>query len=185
MLTWYPPEMTMPLLAVAGLAVLRLSRGRSIWLRNLGGFLLWILILHLLFIPNIGLRLRSGYTSNVAETGASAQLPELLPRPLPATPDQAFAAAVQAAERLKHFDIVASDPAALRLTLTVGVPAWGWWPRWPLFSDDMTVQVVMVRGGSQLHIRSASRGGRPDLGENRRHIAQFLQAVEGTIDDRR
>ncbi len=46
------------------------------------------------------------------------------------------------------------------------------------FKDDMELQITESDGGSFIHIRSASRVGESDLGENRRRVNQFLSRFE-------
>lgn len=47
-----------------------------------------------------------------------------------------------------------------------------------LFTDDLTVTLRAAPGGCLLDVHSASRVGRGDFGENRRHILQLLAALE-------
>lgn len=53
-----------------------------------------------------------------------------------------------------------------------------------IFTDDL---IVTVKQHEYSHVtvavRSASRIGRYDFGENRRHIAQFLRALDRTVDN--
>ena len=48
------------------------------------------------------------------------------------------------------------------------------------FTDDLTVSLSAENGQTRVDIRSQSRVGRGDLGENRRHIAQLLQKLDAT-----
>ena len=51
------------------------------------------------------------------------------------------------------------------------------------FSDDLAAAVEPHEAGAVLHVRSASRTGRGDLGVNRRRVRAFLQAVEEDLGD--
>lgn len=46
-----------------------------------------------------------------------------------------------------------------------------------LFTDDLDLRVAPHEGGAVLHVRSASRIGRRDLGTNRRRVRDLLDAV--------
>ena len=46
------------------------------------------------------------------------------------------------------------------------------------FKDDVALAVTPRAGGSALHIRSASRVGRSDLGVNARRVGRFFQKLD-------
>ena len=46
------------------------------------------------------------------------------------------------------------------------------------FTDDLTVTLIAEGGDTRVDVRSASRVGRSDLGENRRHVYQLLHALD-------
>ena len=51
-----------------------------------------------------------------------------------------------------------------------------------LFTDDLTVHIdTDDKGKTRVNVESKSRVGRGDFGENRRHIAQFLRALDQTL----
>ena len=47
-----------------------------------------------------------------------------------------------------------------------------------LFRDDFALAVTAEESGAALHVRSASRIGRHDLGVNRRRVARFFRALD-------
>lgn len=47
-----------------------------------------------------------------------------------------------------------------------------------VFTDDLIVEVRAENGKTRVDVRSQSRVGQADLGENRRHIRQFLQHLD-------
>jgi hypothetical protein len=49
------------------------------------------------------------------------------------------------------------------------------------FSDDFVVTLRGDGNASTVDVRSASRVGKGDLGENRRHIIQFLDALDAAL----
>lgn len=66
-----------------------------------------------------------------------------------------------------------NDPA--RRTLDVEVPVL-------FFTDDLVVQLEELDAGrTRVDVESRSRVGRGDFGENRRHIVQFLRALDAAM----
>ena len=51
------------------------------------------------------------------------------------------------------------------------------------FKDDLVASVEPHAGGAVLHVRSASRTGRGDLGVNRRRVRAFFEEVEKDLGD--
>ena len=51
-----------------------------------------------------------------------------------------------------------------------------------LFKDDVAVAVEPAGDGAVLHIRSASRVGRHDLGVNARRVRKFMDALHARLD---
>jgi uncharacterized protein (DUF1499 family) len=47
-----------------------------------------------------------------------------------------------------------------------------------VFTDDLEVKAVAEGGDTLVNIRSNSRVGKSDLGENRRHVRQLLRALD-------
>lgn len=50
-----------------------------------------------------------------------------------------------------------------------------------IFTDDLVVSLKEGHAGVTLDVRSASRVGRNDLGENRRHILQLLSLLDAKL----
>ena len=46
------------------------------------------------------------------------------------------------------------------------------------FTDDLEVKIKQTDGGVTVDVRSNSRVGKSDFGENRRHVAQLLEALD-------
>ena len=49
------------------------------------------------------------------------------------------------------------------------------------FTDDLTIRVDENAGQTRVNVASKSRVGQGDFGENRRHIAQFLRALDEAL----
>lgn len=52
-----------------------------------------------------------------------------------------------------------------------------------VFTDDLTVTLSKENAGAstRVEVRSASRVGKSDFGENRRHVVQFLTALDARL----
>jgi uncharacterized protein (DUF1499 family) len=53
-----------------------------------------------------------------------------------------------------------------------------WTSRVFRFRDDVVVEVSPENGGSRVRVRSASRVGRHDFGQNARHVRELLAELE-------
>ena len=99
-------------------------------------------------------------------------------RAFPADADRLFEAAERAVREAAGLTTgrvqdVRPDPMARRFDARFSVLG---------FVDDFAVAVEPHAGGAALHVRSASRTGRGDLGVNRRRVRAFLQAVEKDLE---
>jgi uncharacterized protein (DUF1499 family) len=112
------------------------------------------------------------FTQNDVTTGESAAYPELQPRAFPgADPDHVYQALRTAAASVPRWRVVREDPAARELHVEVTTAFFN-------FVDDLTARVESGADGPRVLIRSHSRVGRGDLGENARHIAALLQRLD-------
>ena len=50
------------------------------------------------------------------------------------------------------------------------------------FTDDLTVHMDTEHGKTRVNVESKSRVGQGDFGENRRHVAQFLRALDEKLN---
>ncbi len=107
-------------------------------------------------------------------TGENAAYPKLRARVYYADAAQAMAAAEQALRRLPRWKLVARDAENDALEAEVRTPIGP-------FTDDVTVYFFPLgHGQTRVTIRSRSRRGRGDLGQNAAHI----RALQGAMDDR-
>jgi uncharacterized protein (DUF1499 family) len=53
---------------------------------------------------------------------------------------------------------------------------------WYGFTDDVVVRVVQTPEGTRVDVRSKSRVGRSDLGQNARRVRMFLAKLRATVD---
>ncbi len=100
-----------------------------------------------------------------------AGYPGIVPVILNISPTQALERAATVAHQL-GWTIVALDTVAGRMESSDRTTWFG-------FTDDQVVRVRPAPGGSRVDIRSLSRVGGSDVGENARRIRAFLAAIKG------
>lgn len=118
---------------------------------------------------------RALFLVNDVTTGESAAYPHLLSRVYYAEPDAALEAARQAVRGLErwHVVLVDSDNDALEAEAETLVGG---------FVDDVTVYAVALgHGQTRVIIRSRSRVGRGDLGQNAQHIRELQGAMDARL----
>ncbi len=108
---------------------------------------------------------------NEVETGATPEYPELQPHYYSTEPARIHEEAKAAVEELQRWEVVDADPASLRVdaerTTRLG------------FVDDITIRAEPVTEFvSRVHVRSASRVGQADLGQNARNINEFFDELQ-------
>ena len=109
------------------------------------------------YTPAVALQQRAGY-------------PDLGPLEVPADAADVLEKAEALAEAME-WEIVAVDAAAGRLEATAT-------SRWFRFKDDIVVRLTTTGAGTRIDVRSVSRVGRSDVGQNAARIKEFLTALE-------
>ena len=113
---------------------------------------------------------------NDVTTGESHAYPGLISRVYYADGPQAAAAAVQALSRLPRWKLVQHDAENDVLEAEVRT-------RVGPFTDDVTVYFFPLgRGQTRVTIRSRSRLGRGDLGQNAHHIRELQAAMDARLN---
>lgn len=110
------------------------------------------------------------------ETGRTPEYPDLQPLTVALPPTRVFEAALTVARTLPHWTVVKADPAAGLIEAEARMPLWR-------FVDDVTIRVVPREGGTRVSVRSASRVGRGDLGQNARNIRAFLGGLRRALGE--
>jgi len=95
--------------------------------------------------------------------------PDLGPLTLKTPPQQAFDHALTAARGM-GWEIVAAEPGEGRIEATATTFWFG-------FKDDVVVRVTPAAEGSRVDVRSVSRVGRGDVGENAKRIRAYLAHI--------
>lgn len=115
--------------------------------------------------------LRACPVINVVETGKTPEYPELVPRVYRAEAARVFDAVLHAVHRLPRWTLVAYQPETgdVRAEATT---------RLFKFVDDVMIRVVPRGESVAVEVRSASRVGRGDFGQNARNIRAFLDELD-------
>jgi uncharacterized protein (DUF1499 family) len=112
--------------------------------------------------------LAQGNGSNIAATSDAARDPRLRTRVFALPPGEVRGRIVSAVLSLPRWHIADSSGAVLWVTRTTRIFR---------FVDDLYILVEARPTGSAVLVRSASRVGRNDFGQNRRNIAELWAAI--------
>lgn len=133
------------------------------------GFLVGVLLL-----GGIGagvLALRSWPMINIVETGRTPEYPDIQPRTYQKSKAEVFDAALHVVNRLPRWSLVGYDENQGEIQAESRTALWR-------FVDDVRVRVRSGEGGTVVDVRSASRVGRGDFGQNARRIRGFLAELD-------
>src|SRR5262249_607212 len=113
----------------------------------------------------------SDYDPKTAPLQAAAY-PDIKPVVLDRSPADAFERALDAA-RAMGWEVAAADKAAGRIEATAITP-------WFRFRDDVVIRVSEAGGGkSRIDVRSVSRIGGGDLGQNAQRVRAYVARLTG------
>jgi hypothetical protein len=107
-----------------------------------------------------------------AETGATPEYPDLKVRDYMAAEDKVARAARATVERLPFWQLTAQGkgPGGSEVQAVAGT-------RW-LQKSDVTIRVRREGGRTRVHVKSKSRSGPTDFGQNARNIQLFLRELD-------
>jgi uncharacterized protein (DUF1499 family) len=94
------------------------------------------------------------------------------PLDLPLPPAEALARVEAAVRSLTRWRVESTDAAAGTVTATRRTRIFR-------FTDDVTVRLEPTPAGTRVHVRSQSRVGKSDLGQNRRNVRELFAALTG------
>ena len=116
-----------------------------------------------------------GFSHNVAETAVDHPDPELRPRTYAASPEEVFAAVQWVAEHGTRWALANADSEAGTLHAEHTTRVFR-------FVDDVHITIVETSPGSvTVQIRSASRVGKGDLGQNNFNIQDFYRRLDARL----
>jgi uncharacterized protein (DUF1499 family) len=143
-----------------------------------------LIILAVLLVPVICLLVvaRVFYPDNVAETSPDGGPKHLVTRYYRSDPDTAERVVRETIPTLStwggNWKLV--DPGTRegnQIVIKAEVPV-------VVFTDDLAVTISYAGETARVNIRSASRVGKSDFGENRRHVAKLLDALDKRLASR-
>src|SRR5574341_2281021 len=111
---------------------------------------------------------------NVVETGKTPEYPDILPRRYEASVEPVFDAALHAVNRLPRWSLVSYRPETGEIHAEART-------RLFRFVDDVHISVVSENGATVVRVRSASRVGRGDFGQNARNIRALLDEIDEQV----
>lgn len=132
------------------------------------------LLVGVLLLGGIGagvVALRAWPLINVVETGRTPEYPDIQPRTYHKPTAEVFDAALHVISRLPRWTLVGYDEKQGDIQAESQTALWR-------FVDDVRVRVVNREGGTMVEVRSASRVGRGDFGQNARRIRGFLKELD-------
>jgi len=98
--------------------------------------------------------------------------PDIKPLYLDVSKEEAFNRALAAAKKMSWWKIQATDSSSGHIEATSTIPWFG-------FKDDIVVRVTAdnTSGKSRIDVRSVSRLGKSDIGENARRIHKYMDEI--------
>jgi uncharacterized protein (DUF1499 family) len=99
--------------------------------------------------------------------------PDLQPWLTRASPGEVFAATKKVVDKM-GMELVAANEGDLHVEATATTLLYG-------YKDDMVVRIVETADGSRVDVRSKSRVGRSDLGQNAKRIRRFLALLKDEL----
>lgn len=108
---------------------------------------------------------------NVVETGRTLEYPDISPHVYRATAAHVFDAALHVVNRLPRWSLVtyAEEQGEIRAEARTLVLR---------FVDDVLIRIAEQAQTTTVHVRSASRVGRGDFGQNARNIRIFFDELD-------
>jgi uncharacterized protein (DUF1499 family) len=114
---------------------------------------------------------------NEVETGATPEYPNLQPHYYTAAPRKILTEAEASIESMPRWNVISVEPANRTLEATHATRIFG-------FIDDVTVWAEPVtQGVTRVRVRSASRLGSMDFGQNARNVREFLASLDRRLAD--
>ena len=111
---------------------------------------------------------------NAVETGRTPEYADLRPQRYLATKACVFDAAMHTVNRLPRWQMVGYREDAGEIRAEVRTRLWR-------FVDDVTIRVTADNAQTLVSVKSASRVGRGDFGQNARNIRTFLGELNGRL----
>jgi uncharacterized protein (DUF1499 family) len=111
---------------------------------------------------------------NIVETGRTPEYPDIQPRTYQKSTAEVFDAALHVVNRMPRWTLVVYDEKQGDIQAEAQTALWR-------FVDDVRIRVVSRDGKTVVEVRSASRVGRGDFGQNARRIRGFLKELDRQV----
>ena len=112
---------------------------------------------------------------NVVETGKTPEYPKVRPQYYTAEPKRVFEESAAAIEAMPRWSVISAEAGTQTIKATHETYFFG-------FVDDVTVWIEPVTEFvTRVRVRSASRVGKGDFGQNARNIREFLRALDDRL----
>jgi len=136
---------------------------------------MWLVIVGVLVLLGGSALLRAWPVINIVETGRTPEYPDIQPRRYAERKARVHEAAHRAIESLPRWTLVSQDAAqgVIRAVVT---------SRLFRFVDDVQIRIEEKDGGAIINVRSASRVGKSDFGQNARHIRSLFEAIDRQLE---
>lgn len=119
--------------------------------------------------------LKSWPVINIVETGQTPEYPDIQPRHYAAGRERVFEAVLRAVSRMPRWTLISSPPGQRGFRVEAKTMLLR-------FVDDVTIRLTEHEGGTVVNVRSASRVGRGDFGQNARNIRAFLLELDRQME---
>ena len=111
---------------------------------------------------------------NVVQTGKTPEYPDLQPRRYSLSLDRVFDGVLHAVNRLPRWMLIAHEPSTGEIQAEARSRVFR-------FVDDVRIRVTDSNGVTEVDVRSASRVGRRDFGQNARNVRAFFEALDQQV----
>lgn len=110
---------------------------------------------------------------NDVETGKTPEYPDLQPRDYHASPESVAKSVKTILARLPRWELAGEGTGSVGIQLQAVHTT-----RVLRFKDDVTIRVRREGAGARVGVRSKSRLGKADFGQNARNIRELLEALD-------
>ncbi len=125
----------------------------------------------MILIAALGVALLQWPFVNAVETGKSPEYPDLQPRTYAAPAERVFETARKVAGQLPRWKVLTYQFSPMEIRVVAKTPLWG-------FTDEVTVRVNAEGEQAVVNVRSASKVGRWDFGQNARNVRLYVEALD-------
>lgn len=119
--------------------------------------------------------LRAWPLINVVETGRTPEYPDIQPRVYRAKVDRVFDAALHAVDRMPRWTLVSYQRESGEIRAETRSLVFR-------FVDDVVIRVIPQGASTVVLVRSASRIGRGDFGQNARNIRALFEELDRQVE---